>query len=132
MGLVFISGTVSNNGKSVRLNFQVGSGAKYTLLPLKAWKALRLKSMRSMKFILADGTPVVRHLSECLIRLPQGSGHTPVILGEKNDAALLGVIAIEEFGLVLNPFERTFLETARMMLAAVKLEYLQKEERRCG
>ena len=131
MGLVYISGTVSNNGKSVRLNFLVDGGAKYTLLPLKAWKALRLKSMRSLEFILADGTPVVRHLSECLIRLPQGSGHTPVILGEKNDAALLGVITIEEFGLTLNPFERT-LQPARMMLAAMKLEYLQKEERRCG
>lgn len=47
---------------------------------------------------------------------------TPVILGEKNDAALLGVITIEEFGLTFNPFERT-LQPARMMLAAVKEEY---------
>jgi len=47
--------------------------------------------------------------------LPQGEGHTPVILGEERDAALLGVVTFEELGLIFNPFERT-LEPAQMML----------------
>ena len=34
-------------------------------------------------------------------------GHTPVILGEPRDDALLGVVTLEEMGLVLNPFERS-------------------------
>ena len=47
--------------------------------------------------------------------LPQGEGHTPVILGEERDAALLGVVTLEELGLIFNPFEPT-LEPAQMML----------------
>ena len=34
-------------------------------------------------------------------------GHTPVILGEPRDDALLGVVTLEEMGLVFNPFERS-------------------------
>ena len=41
----------------------------------------------------------------------------PVFLGERNDAALLGVLTLEGMGLVLNPFERT-LKPMRLMLAA--------------
>ena len=34
--------------------------------------------------------------------LPQGDGHTPVILGEPGDEALLGAVTLEILGLVLN------------------------------
>jgi predicted aspartyl protease len=123
VGLVTIDATVSNNGRSATLDFLVDSGAKYTLLPLVTWKALGLEPIRSMRFVLADGTATERNISECLITLPpHGSLHTPVILGQERDAALLGVITIEEFGLILNPFERT-LQPARMMLAAVKEQW---------
>jgi hypothetical protein len=56
---------------------------------------------------LADGTHIERQMSEVHIQLPQGDGHTPVVLGEPGDAALLGVITLEELGFVLNPFSRT-------------------------
>jgi len=138
--LVYVKGTVSDNGKSVQLNFLVDSRAKSTLLPPKAWKAIGLKPMEPMEFLLADGTPIERQLYECKIRLLQRSRHTPVILGEGADKPLLGVITLEEFGLTLNPFDRTLhpatleefglvlnpfertLEAARMMLAAAKQE----------
>jgi predicted aspartyl protease len=42
--------------------------------------------------------------------------HTPVILGEEGDEALLGIVTLEILGLVLNPFTRT-LQPMRMMLA---------------
>ena len=71
------------------------------------WKSLELEPTREMEFILADGTRVSRGISECWIELPQGRGHTPVILGEPRDDALLGVVTLEEMGLVLNPFERS-------------------------
>ena len=69
-----------------------------------------------MTFILADGTHIERDVSECYIRLPQGEGHTPVILGEPGDEALLGVVTLEILGLVLHPFNRT-LRPSRMLLA---------------
>lgn len=69
-----------------------------------------------MVFTLADGTEVRRRVSECLIRLEGLEGHTPVVLGEDGDEALLGIITLENLGLVLNPFDRT-LRPMRAMLA---------------
>lgn len=106
MGITCIDGTVRNDGAEEQVRFLVDSGAGYTLLPERVWKALRLEPRREMDFILADGTTIQRGISECLIELPQGSGHTPVILGEPRDEALLGVVTLEVLGLVLNPFER--------------------------
>jgi len=77
---------------------------------------LGLQAKRTVTFSLADGTTIERRVSECHLSLPQGEGHTPVILGEPGDEALLGVITLEELGLVLNPFTRN-LQPMRMMLA---------------
>jgi clan AA aspartic protease len=117
MGITFIEGEVTGaKSRKERVRFLVDSGASYTLLPEKVWKSLRLKPKRSMSFSLADGTLVEREISECHISLPQGEGHTPVILGRADDEPLLGVVTLENLGLVLNPFNRT-LQPMRMMLA---------------
>ncbi len=117
MGITYVEGTVSGpTGKQATLEFLVDSGAKYTLLPLKSWKAIGLKPVRRLTFVLADGTKVKRDISECYINLVQGKTHTPVVLGRSGDEALLGAVTLEELGLVLNPFQRS-LQPARMMLA---------------
>lgn len=117
MGITYVEGTVAGpKGKETTVEFLVDSGAKYTLLPLKSWKAIGLKPQRRMTFVLADGTKVERDISECYINLPQGKTHTPVVLGKRGDEALLGVVTLEELGLVLNPFQRS-LQPARMMMA---------------
>jgi clan AA aspartic protease len=117
MGITYVEGAVTGpKGKKARVRFLVDSGAGYTLLPFKDWKAIGLKPKRSQVFSLADGTEVERNVSECHIELPLGEGHTPVILGEPGDEALLGIVTLEELGLVLNPFNRT-LQPMRVMLA---------------
>ena len=107
MGIVYIDGKVSDGGTEEQVRFLVDSGVGYTLLPEPVWKSLGLEPKRQMDFSLADGTMITRAISECRIELPQGDGHTPVILGESRDGALLGVVTLEELGLVLNPFERS-------------------------
>ena len=117
MGLVFVEGTVTGpTGKQATLNFLVDSGATYTLVPRKIWRAIGLQPIDSIKLSLADGTTVARKVSECRIAIPQGERSTPVLLGEKNDEALLGTVTLEELRLVLNPFTRQ-LQPMRMMLA---------------
>jgi len=117
MGLTYVEGKViGKNDETASVSFLVDSGANYTLLPKEVWQKLGLKSKRTQTFILADGTKVERGISECHIEVLDNEGHTPVILGEEGDNALLGVITLEEFGLVLNPFNRT-LQPMRMMLA---------------
>lgn len=117
MGLTYILGDVRGPaGERSGVRFLVDSGATYTLLPFDVWQAIGLTPKRKLTFTLADGTTVERSVSECHIALPQGEGHTPVILGEPGDEALLGVVTLEILGLVLNPFNRT-LQPMRMMLA---------------
>jgi predicted aspartyl protease len=117
MGLTHVEGKVTGpSGQQAALRFLVDSGATYTLLPLDTWRVLELLPKRSLSFTLADGTRIERQVSECHIELLQGEGHTPVILGERGDEALLGVVTLEILGLVLNPFTRE-LQPMKLMLA---------------
>jgi len=117
MGVTYIEGLLTGpTGKQAPVRFLVDSGATYTLVPAGESRLLELQPKRTVAFSLADGTTIERRVSECHLSLPQGEGHTPVIVGEPGDEALLGVITLEELGLVLNPFTRE-LQPMRMMLA---------------
>jgi predicted aspartyl protease len=117
MGITYTEGVLTGpTGKTATVRFLVDNGATYTLVPHEVWKALDLVPKRTATFTLADGTAVTRTISECYLKLPEGDGHTPVILGEPGDEALLGVVTLEILGLVLHPFKRT-LEPMRMLLA---------------
>lgn len=116
MSVTCIEGlVVGPAGQQVEVLFLVDSGATYTILPEKVWKAIGLTPKRRVTFTLADGTAVERDVSECFIKLSQGESHTPVILGEPGDEALLGVVTLEILGLILNPFTRE-LQPMRMLL----------------
>jgi len=116
MGITHVRGTVTGpTGASETVDFLVDSGAHYSLLPEPVWRAIGLTPKRRESFVLADGTRIERDVSECHIALPQGDGHTPVILGEPGDEALLGVVTLEILDLVLNPFTRT-LQPMRLLL----------------
>ena len=117
MGLTYVDGIARGaGGQEESVRFMVDSGAKYTLLPREVWQVLELQPSREMTFVLADGSTIDRGISECYLVLPQGQSHSPVILGEEGDDALLGVVTLEILGLVLNPFNRT-LQPMRMTQA---------------
>jgi predicted aspartyl protease len=117
VGVTYVEGMVTGpNGRTASVTFLVDSGASYTLLAERDWRAIELTPTRSVEFVLADGTRISRDVSECRLAIPQGVASTPVILGEPGDEPLLGVVTLEILGLVLNPFTRT-LQPMRMMLA---------------
>jgi clan AA aspartic protease len=116
LGITYVEGKVRGpTGKEKEIRFLIDSGATYSLLPYAVWQAIELSPRREHTFTLADGSTVVRRISECYIILPQGEAHTPVILGENDDEALLGVVTLEILGLVFDPFKRT-LKPMRMLL----------------
>lgn len=116
MGITYIQGQVKGpEGQQADVEFLVDSGATYSVLPKEVWEQLGLKPKRKMRFTLADGTVIERSISEAYFALPQGEAHTPVVLGEDGDQALLGVITLEILGLVFNPFDRT-LQPMRMLM----------------
>jgi predicted aspartyl protease len=118
MGFMYVEGRVRGPKAEEQITFLLDSGAMYTLLPTKVWTKLGLEPRRGVRLGLADGTEIARHVSECEIFLPFGEGHTPVILGEPGDQALLGVVTLEEFGFMLNPFKGE-IQPMRMLLMPV-------------
>lgn len=119
VGLTFIDGLVTGPLGQRKVTFLIDTGAQYSLLPHDVWTSLGLGPQRVRGFHLADGTRIERAVSECQVELPEiggevPRGHTPVILGEPGDVALLGVITLESLGLVFNPFDRSL----RLMLEA--------------
>ncbi|PYO92227.1 MAG: aspartyl protease [Gemmatimonadetes bacterium] len=107
MGLTYIESTVRGPEGEEHVTFLIDSGAKYSLLPERVWRKIGLREGRGQEFRLADGSTITRTVSECEISLPQGRCHTPVVLGEPEDPeALLGVVTLEELGLVFDPFRR--------------------------
>jgi clan AA aspartic protease len=117
MGLTYVEGIATGpTRKRAKVKFLVDSGAMYTLLPERVWHQLKLKPKRTLSFSLADGTIIERAVSECHIQLAEGDGYTTVILGEAGDEPLLGVVTLEQFGLILHPFKRQ-LQPMRLLLA---------------
>ena len=115
MGITYIRGTVTGPKGQRILDFLVDSGATYTVLPVDVWQEIGLAPKRTVKFSLADGSMIEREVSECHIALEVGDGHSPVVLGEPGDEALLGVVTLENLGLVFNPFSRT-LHPMRLLM----------------
>lgn len=121
MGLTHIRGTVGRAGARRRpatLRFLVDTGAVYTVLPQRVWRALRLAPERTVEFTLADGTLITRGVSECRITVAGRGATSPVVLGGKDDAPLLGAVTLETLGLMVNPLTRELLPM-RLMLATV-------------
>lgn len=117
VGATEITGqAIGPRGDRAEVKFLVDSGAMYSLLPHDVWTTLGLVPKRSERFSLADGTEIERAVSECIVSLPHGETTTPVILGRPGDVALLGVVTLEELGLVLNPFDRTLHPMRNLLL----------------
>jgi predicted aspartyl protease len=119
MGLTYVDGTVRaprSRKRDMRVRFLVDSGAIYSVLKPKQWRALGLTPMRTLDFVLADGTTLTRKVSECVFELEGHRATSPVVLGQTEDEALLGAVTLETLGLVLNPLSRR-LQPMRMILA---------------
>ena len=122
MGLTYVDGEIKapgNRRRARRVRFLVDSGAVYSVLRRNEWQALRLKPERELEFVLADGTTLIRGVSECTFKLEGRRATSPVVLGETEDEALLGAVTLETLGLMLNPLSRTLLPM-RMVLARAR------------
>src|SRR3989344_8542813 len=95
--------------------FLVDSGAGFTVLPAGLVKKLKLKPIYEKEFALVGGTTVKRLVGSALIEYQGVEVPAMVVLGKTDDSKLLGVITLENMGLVLDPFKRK-LYPAKLML----------------
>lgn len=120
MGIAYVEGSVQRGrGKRARVRFMVDTGALYTVFPAPVWQALGLRPMRRLEFVLADGTTIVRDVSECRVALAGRTATSPVVLGEAEDGPLLGTVTLETLGLMVNPLTRRVVPVSTLPLAAL-------------
>ena len=117
MGIINVAITVTNLNRTKKVSgkFLVDTGASYTVLPKKMADKLQLKANRIQDFSLADGTTIQRQLSSAVVKLDGHEAATTVVIGEKDDSPLLGVITLEGMGLMVDPFKRK-LRSMKLML----------------
>lgn len=118
MGLTKVTLEITNPenpAKNLTDEFLVDSGAFYTVLPKKMVDKLGLKPEFQQQFSLADGTTISRPIGNAYITFEGRKTASPVVLGKPNDSALLGVLALEGLGLILDPFQRK-LHPAKLVL----------------
>ena len=109
MGLTHVRVRIANPArptKFVNVKFLVDSGAVYSLVPGAVLRRLGIRPHSSRTFMLADGTEISRDLGDATFSIHDQRAASPVIFGEKDDSALLGMVSLESLGLILDPMKR--------------------------
>jgi len=92
--------------KRIRIKFRVDSGATYSVVPKACLKQLGIRPCGTKSLALADGTSIIRKIGNALFSLEDAEGASPVIVGEKGDTPLLGMVSLEALGYILDPLRR--------------------------
>lgn len=100
--------------KAASHRFLVDSGAVYSVLPESKLKELGIKKTDTEEFILANGESIKKSLGNALFEFEGKLRSSPVVFGEEN-IYLLGAVALESLGVVLDPINRR-LRTLPMLL----------------
>lgn len=100
---------IGNPRKKLTDQFLVDSGTSLTVLPRAMWQTLKIKPEDKVTIRFADGRVEYRDVGFALVTYNGKTVPTQVILGEADDSKLMGVLTLEEMGLVLNPLKRTLM-----------------------
>ena len=112
MGMFKVSVTLANpkdEACSFAEDFWVDTGALYTFVPEDRLETIGIEPTQTRDLILADGRRERRLLGEALFSIQglEGQMTCPVIFAPKSSLYLLGVTALENFGVDVDPTTRT-------------------------
>jgi clan AA aspartic protease len=105
-----------NPERTKEVELQVDAGAMYSMVPGKILRDLGVEPEGTRTFTLASGEKIRRKVGGALYKLDGVLGHASVIFGEKGDQPLLGVTALEEMGLEVDPVTRKLKSTELYLL----------------
>lgn len=93
----------------------VDAGAMYSVIPRKVLEKLGVKLLERRRF-KAFGGYVERDVGEVGVKLMGKRRTVTVIFGEVDDVTVLGVTALEAFGLEVDPVRGTLKEAELLLL----------------
>ena len=102
-------------GKVVEVDGVVDTGAIYTVIRRDILEELGIRPAKRRRF-KAFGGYVERDVGEAGLILVGERRVVPVIFGEAEDAAVIGVTALEIFGLEVDPVRGTLREAELLLL----------------
>jgi predicted aspartyl protease len=94
----------------------VDSGAIYSVVPAPTLRGIGIEPRSREIFALADGRRIRRDVGHAVFEIDGRRGPSTVVFGRRGDASLLGMVALEEMGLSLDPLKRR-LRPLRLMIA---------------
>ena len=107
------------NGKEpVEVEMLVDTGAIFTLVPRPILAQLGIRPSGKRKFKTIEGRPIEREVGGVDVEVDgyRPPSPIPVIFGEADDGAVLGVTALESMGLKVDPTAGTLEPTDLLML----------------
>ena len=113
MGTVTVTIQVGNlqGHQFEELDIIVDTGFTYTAVPRAMLERLGVPIQRSMPSQTADGSIVPVDIGQTIVRLEGIEFYTPVIFAAENEPSLLGVVTLEEAGLVVDPVNGRLIPT---------------------
>ena len=109
------------------LEVVVDTGATFSTVPRTLLEQLGVPVERSAPSELADGSVVPVDVGRTIIRLEEKEFPTPVIFGEPAEPSLLGVIALEDALLAVDPVARRLTPVNLLRLIPIRFTYDTKE-----
>lgn len=106
MGYVRVKVKVRNpheKGREAELDLLADTGAIYSIVPSNILESLEIERRSMRKMRLAGGRIIERYLGIAEIEVGGETPHSSVLFGEDRDTSILGVTALEELGLQVDP-----------------------------
>ena len=96
----------------------VDTGATYTSLPASLLRRLGVSPNVTRTFILADGSRIQRDMGDTWMRFHGERHPVPVIFSEDDTASLLGAVALETFGLMVDPVNERLIPVDGLLMVS--------------
>jgi len=92
--------------RTSKLQLLVDSVATYSIVSAKVLEGLAIRPLERRKFVLANGQEIERDVGGALLKVAGRAGFASVKFGHPSDQEVLGVTALEELGLELDPVNK--------------------------
>jgi predicted aspartyl protease len=113
MGTFSVTVTVAHPtepGKAVRVDLLVDTGATISFVPAEVLASLGIAPRGpEREFETAAGAVIRRRLGVASLAVDGQETITPVVFGEPGDATVLGAVALESLGLIVDPMARRLI-----------------------
>lgn len=105
-----------NRALSVEIEMIVDSGATYTQVPASILTKLNIDRKFKRNLKIATGEIIEREAGEIQITVKGETLTTLVIFGDEASEPLLGAVTLEQFGLAVDPINKTLIPVPELML----------------